>query len=162
MGNILLESGKYDEARKRYEEAVKLVKESDLSKEVKENADRIYLFNIARVDLMKKDFASAKAKSENFREEVEAINSPLQIRLSHQLTGMIALEEKDYDKVLEELNQANQQSPYNIYRIALAYRGKGDIEKAKELCMKAAEFNVINSLDYAFVRNKAKLLLDSM
>ncbi len=162
MGNILLESGKYDEARKRYEEALKLVKESDLSQEVKENADRIYLFNIARVDLMKKDFAGAKAKSENFREKVEAINNPFQIRLSHQLTGMIALQEKDYDKALEELNQANQQSPYNIYRIALTYKGKGDIEKARELCTKAAEFNVINSLDYAFVRKKARLQLDSM
>jgi tetratricopeptide (TPR) repeat protein len=111
---------------------------------------------------MKKDFTSAKAKSENYREKVEAINNPFQIRLSHQLAGMIALEEKDYDKALEELHQADQQSPYNIYRIALAYRGKGDIEKAKELSMKAAEFNVINSLDYAFVRKKAKLLLDSM
>jgi tetratricopeptide (TPR) repeat protein len=162
MGNILLESGKYDEAKAKYEKAVKLVEESDLSKEVKENVDRGYLFNIARVDLMKKDFTSAKAKSENYREKVEAINNPFQIRLSHQLAGMIALEEKEYDKALEELHQADQQNPYNIYRIALAYRGKGDIEKAKELSMKAAEFNVINSLDYAFVRKKAKLLLDSM
>jgi tetratricopeptide (TPR) repeat protein len=162
MGNILLETGRFDEASAKYKRAVELVEESDLSEEVKDNTKRGYLFNAARVALEEKDFATARAKSEEYRKQVEAINNPFQIRLSHELAGMIALEEKEYDKALEELQQANQQNPYNSYRMALAYKGIGDKEKAKELCMKAAKFNALNSLNYAFIRNKAQQWLDSM
>jgi tetratricopeptide (TPR) repeat protein len=162
MGNILLETGRFDEALARYKKAVKLVEESDLSKEVKDNTKRGYLFNAARVALKKKDFTTAKGKSEEYCKQVEAINNPFQIRLSHELAGMIALEENAYDKALEELQQANQQNPYNFYRMALAYKGKEAKEKAKELCMKAAKFNALNSLNYAFVKNRAQQLLDSM
>ena len=162
IGNILLESGKIDEALIKYKKAVKLVEESNLSKEIKDNTKRGYLFNSARVALMKKDFTTAKDESKKYRNQVEAINNPFQIRLSHELAGMIALEEKDYDKALEELQQANQQNPYNHYRIAIAYRGKGDEEKAKESCLKASKFNALNNLNYAFIRNKAQQLLNSM
>ena len=69
---------------------------------------------------------------------------------------------KDYDKVIEELQQADQQNPYNLYRMALAYKGKDDKEKIKEFYMKAAMFNALNSLNYAFIRNKAEDVLSGM
>lgn len=69
---------------------------------------------------------------------------------------MIALAEKDYDKALSELQLANQQNPQNLYRMCQAYEAKGDKEKAKELCKKAAEFNSLPALNYAFIRTKAK------
>ena len=47
--------------------------------------------------------------------------------------GSIALEEKQYDEALAHLAQANQQDPQVIYWTALAYQGKGDAAKAKEL-----------------------------
>jgi hypothetical protein len=37
-----------------------------------------------------------------------------------------------------------------------AYQAKGDKEKAKEFCAKAAGFNSLPQLNYAFVRAKAK------
>jgi len=74
---------------------------------------------------------------------------------------MIALEEKEYDKALEELQQANQQNPHNLYRMMLAYEGKGDKENAKAFCVKAAKFNALNSLNYAFIRHKAQRLLEA-
>jgi tetratricopeptide (TPR) repeat protein len=93
---------------------------------------------------------------------VEAIQNPNQIRLAHQLAGMIALEAKDYDTALKELAQASQLNPYNLYRMSLAHSGKGDAKKARELCKKAAEFNALNNMNYAFIRQKAHQLLDSM
>jgi tetratricopeptide (TPR) repeat protein len=162
MGNILLEAGRPDEALANYGRAVGTVEGSDLSEEVKDNTRRAYLFNAARAALKKKDFATAKAKSDEYRQRVEAINNPFQIKLSHELAGMIALEEEQYDKALEELQEASQQNPYNHYRMSLAYRGKGDKEKAKEFCMKAAQFNALNSLNYGFIRHKAQQMLDSM
>ncbi len=162
MGDILRESGKYDQAQAKYQKAVEVIEASDLSEEVKDQTRRGFLFNASRVALGKKDFAAAKAKAEEYRKQVEPIGNPFQIRLAHQLAGMIALEEKEYDKALEELGQANQQNPYNFYRMALAYQGKGGLERAKELCLKAANFNAVNSLTQAYVRTKAQQLANSM
>jgi len=162
MGNILLEIGKPDEALAKYQQAVDVVEKSSLSKDIKENAKRGYLYNASRVALMKKDLASAKANAQDYLNQVEAINNPLQIRLAHELAGQIALEEKNFDKAMAELQQSNQLNPYNLYRMALAYQGKGDKEKAKEFCRNAAEFNGLDGLNYAFIRNRAVRLLGSM
>jgi tetratricopeptide (TPR) repeat protein len=107
------------------------------------------------VALGKKDFATAKAEAEAFRKGTEAANNPFQTRQAHELVGMIALEEKDYDKALSELQQANQQNPYDLYRLCQGYQGKGDVGKAKESCKKAAEFNSLPQINYAFIRLKA-------
>lgn len=162
MGDILLEMGSYDKAMVKFDKAVQVVEESDLKNEVKENFKRFYLYNEGYVATMKKDFVTAKAKSEEFKKQAEAMKNPNLIRFSHQLAGIIALEEKDYDKATEELQQANQQNPYNLYRMALAYKYKGDNETAKKLCTKAAKFNALNNLNYALIRNKAENLLAGM
>jgi tetratricopeptide (TPR) repeat protein len=162
MGNILLEVGRFDEALARYNKAVKVIEGSNLSEEVKNNTRRAYLFNAGRAAVKKKDFAEAKTKAAEYSKQVQAIKNPFQIRLSHELAGMIALEEKNYDKALEELEQANQQNPYNLYRMALAYKGKGEKDKARELCMSAAKFNALNSLNYAFMRKRAQKMVSSM
>ncbi len=162
MGNIYLETGRYDEALQKYQMAVEIVENSNLAEEVKDNTRRFYLFNAARVAAKKKDFETAKAYQEEYRQRVEAVNNPFQIRLAHQLAGIIALEEQNYDRAIEELQQANQQNPYNFYRIALAYQGMGDRDKAREFCEKAANFNVLNSMNYAFIKNKATRMLEAM
>ena len=162
VGNILFEAGKFDKASEKFEKSLKLIQESDLSQEIKDNAKRVFLFNAARVALKKKDFTTAKAKSERYHKQVKAINNPFQIRLSHELAGMIALEEEELEKAIEEFKRANQQNPYNLYRIALAYKGKGDKEKAKEFFKKAAGFNSLNNLNQAFIRSKAEKMLSAM
>ena len=83
-------------------------------------------------------------------------------RQAHELTGLIALEEKDYEKAVAELQQANQQNPYDLYRLCQAYQGKGDKEKAKEFCMKAVGFNSLPQLNYAFIRMQAEKIATGM
>src|SRR5262245_53700068 len=56
-GNILLELGKPAEAEKQFQLASKMIQESNLSPQIKENNLRISHFNNARVALAKKDFA---------------------------------------------------------------------------------------------------------
>ncbi|HEV8609451.1 MAG TPA: tetratricopeptide repeat protein [Thermoanaerobaculia bacterium] len=155
-GNILLEMGKAAEAKAAFERALKMIEDSSLSQEIKDNNKRTIHYNLARVALVKKDFAAAKTEAEEFRKGAEASNNPAQVRLAHELTGTIALAERDYDKALAELQQANQQNPQNLYRMCQAYEGKGDKEKAKELCTKAGGFNSLPQLNYAFIRTKAK------
>jgi tetratricopeptide (TPR) repeat protein len=155
-GNILLEMGKAAEAKAAYERGLKMIEGSSLSQEIKDNNKRVIHNNLARVALAQKDLTAAKTEAEEFRKGAEASRNPAQIRLAHELAGMIALAEKDYDKALSELQMANQQNPRNLYRMCQAHEAKGDREKAKELCKQAAEFNSLPQLNYAFIRTKAK------
>ena len=72
---------------------------------------------------------------------------------------MIALQEKNYDTAIAELTQTSQQNPNNPFLLGQAYQGKGDAAKAKEAFTKAAKFNSLPALNYAFVRTKAEKML---
>lgn len=154
-GNILLEMGRYDDAKASFERLLKMTEDSNLSQEIKDNAKLFHHYNLARVALGKKDYATAKTEAEAFRKGTETLKNPFQTKQAHELAGMIALEEKDYDQAIAELQQANQQNPYDLYRMCQAYQGKGDSAKAKELCTKAANFNSLPQLNLAFIRMKA-------
>ena len=157
---ILLEMGKPDQARAEYEASLKQVEGSNLSQEVKDNAKLVSHYNLARVALAKKDFAGAKKEADEFRKGASASKNPFQAKLPHELDGMIALAEKGYDKAVSELEQSNQQNPYNLYRLCLAYQGKGDKEKAAGACTRAANFNTLPNQNLAFVRTKAKAIAE--
>ena len=155
-GNILLEMGKPDPARAEFERGLKLVEGSDLSAEIKANAALVSHYNLARVAVAKRDFAAAKSEADVFRKGAEAKKNPAQMRNAHELDGIIALAQKDYDRAIAELLQANQQNPQDLYRLGQAYKGKGDAAKANEYREKAANFNSLPQVNYAFVRTKAK------
>ncbi len=162
MGNILLEMGKADKAEQKFENALKVIASSNLSKEVKKNAQRIHLYNTGRVALIGREMPEAEAKASKFLKAAEDINNVFQIRLAHELLGMIALDEKNYSKAIEEFEKANLQNPYNLYRISKTYAGQGDREKSREYLLKTAKFNSLNDLNYAFIRSKVQTELETM
>ncbi len=155
-GNVLLDMGKPDQARKEFEAAVQLIQASTLSQEIKDNNRLVSHFNLARVALAKKDLAAAKAEASAFRTGATASKNPFQTKQAHELDGTIAMAERDWNTAIAELQQANLQNPQNLYRICQAYRDTGDTAKAADFCKQAAEFNSLPSLNYAFVRAKAK------
>jgi tetratricopeptide (TPR) repeat protein len=132
-----------------------MTQDSNLSQEIKNNTRLFHHYNLARVALGKKDYATAKSEAEEFRKGTDQLKNPFQTKQAHELAGMIALAEKDYDKAIAELQQSNQQNPYDLYRLCQAYQGKGDSAKAKEFCTKAANFNSLPQLNLAFIRMKA-------
>jgi tetratricopeptide (TPR) repeat protein len=154
-GNILLEMGKSDDAKALFDRIVKMTDDSNLSPEIKNNTRLFQHYNLARVALGQKDYAGAKTESEEFRKGAEAARNSFQIKQAHELSGMIALDEKKYDQAVTELLKANQQDPYDLYRLCQAYQGTGSADKAKEFCVKAASFNSLPLLNYAFIRTKA-------
>lgn len=154
-GNILLETGKYDEAKQAFERGLKTTMGSSLSQEIKDNAKLFQHYNLTRIALGKKDLAAAKTESQEFRKGAEASKNPAQVKQAHELAGLIAFEEKSYDQAIAELQQTNLQNPQNLYRLAQAYQGKGDAQKSKEFSAKAAAFNSLPQLNYAIVRHKA-------
>jgi tetratricopeptide (TPR) repeat protein len=158
-GNILLEMGKADDAKKAFEQGLKTTADSGLSQAVKDNAALFQHYNLARVAIAKKDLATAKTETETFRKGTEAAKNANQLKQAHELAGRIALEEKSYDNAIAELGQANQQNPQVLYYLGQAYQGKGDAAKAKASFTKAAKFNSLPALNYAFVRTKAEKAL---
>lgn len=153
---ILVEMGKYDEARTQLERLLKMTEDSTQSQEIKDNTRLFHHYNMVGVMLGKNDIAAATKEAEEFRVGAEKSKNPAQVKQAHELAAMIALAQKDFDKAIEELQQANQQNPYNLYRSCQAYQGKGDKAKATEFCAKAAGFNSLPNLNYAFVRTKAR------
>jgi tetratricopeptide (TPR) repeat protein len=155
-GNIMMQMGKYDEAGKTFDRSLKLVEDSSLSPEIKNNAMLLHHFNLTAVAIAKKDLAGAKSHAEQFQKGAEATKNSAQLKQSHELAGRIALAEKDYAKAVTELQQANLQNAQNLYRLSQAYKGQGDSAKAAEYLKKTVEFNPLPSLPYAFVREKAR------
>lgn len=160
--NILLDMGRHQEALAAFERSGQLITSSNLSQEIKNNATLFQHYNNARVAIARKDLKTAKAEAEEFRKGTEANRNSNQIRLAHELAGTIALVEKKSEAAIAELLQSNQRDPCNLYRIGLAYLMKGDTAQAKEFCKRAARFNGLPQINYAFVRSKAEKMLAVM
>jgi tetratricopeptide (TPR) repeat protein len=104
----------------------------------------------------KKDYAAAKSHAQEYRAGADASKNPGQLKLAHELAGRIALAEKDYDTAITELDQSNEQDPRNLYRLSQAFQAKGDSARAQDHRKKAAEFNSLPQMNYAFIRAKAQ------
>ena len=152
---IYTEMGKAAQAKAMYEQALKLVQGSTLPDANKANFELFMHNNLTRVALAAKDVAGAKQEADTFSKTALASGRVGQVRQAHELAGMIALQERNWDMAIAELEQASQQNPYNLYRLCEAYHGKGDAAKAKELCTAAATFNPLPQLPFAFIHAKA-------
>ena len=155
-GNILAEMLKYDTAAQEFDHSLQIVESSSLSQEIKDNASLLHHYNQAGLAIGKEDYGAAKTHAEEFRKGAEASKNALQVKQAHELAGRIALGEKNYETAIAELQQANEQNPLNLFRLYQAYLGKGDSAKAQEYCSKAAGFNSLPQLNYAFIRVKAQ------
>jgi tetratricopeptide (TPR) repeat protein len=155
-GNIYSQMKRYDAAAQQFDRSLQIVQASSLSQQIKDNAKLQHRFNQTTLALARKDLAAAKKNAEEFRQGVEAQHNPAQLGQAHELAGRIALAEKDNDKAIAELEQANLQDPRNLYRLSEACQAKGDAAKAQQYAKKAADFNSLPALNYAFVRSKVQ------
>jgi sulfur relay (sulfurtransferase) DsrF/TusC family protein len=74
----------------------------------------------------------------------------------HELKGTLHLIRGEYPEAISELEQSNLLDPYNLYRLGMAYVCAGEKDKARMWTQKTVNFNVLNNLNYAMVRSKAK------
>jgi tetratricopeptide (TPR) repeat protein len=153
MGTLALEQGDPDAAAREFASARELVERAaTIPQANRANQRRFQKFLQGRVALARNDVDGAKKWSDDFAAEANASGSAGQKLLVHELAGQVALAQKDYDRAIAELALANQQDPYNLYRLSLAYAGAGKAQKAKEYAARARGDNTLTSLNYAFVR----------
>lgn len=158
MGVLRLESGNYDEAQANFEKALESVQSSNHSQETKEGFQRAYVYNTAYRAAKEGDLEKAKSLAEEYQKQADQLGNENTSRLAHQIKGIIALEEKDDDQAINELKQASQQDPYNLYRLAVAYSAKGDIQNSETYLYKALHFNIVNSFNFSLVRHMVKTM----
>ena len=156
IGIVLLEAGKPAQAQKRFQQALDIQANSTLSSEAKQDAKLAHHYNLGRVALAKNDLATAKSEAAEYLKGAEEKENDFRIRQAHELAGTIAIKEKNFDQAIGELEKANQQDPYVIYEIAVAYAGKGDQAKAKETYKQAAGMYILPTINYALIRVKAR------
>ncbi|RQW07450.1 MAG: hypothetical protein EH225_01820 [Calditrichaeota bacterium] len=111
---------------------------------------------------MKGEPEKAEKITMKFLKQVQEIRNTFQTWLAHELLGMIYFYKQDYQTALEEFELSNLQNPYNLYRLALVWRAMGDSEKAGKYALQALNHNTLNSIQYAFVRHKARKLAESL
>jgi tetratricopeptide (TPR) repeat protein len=159
MGDILLHTGSAEEALDRYRVAVEVMEASDVPEEVKRTARRNHLYDEGRAALALGDAETARGKAAEYGQQVAVYAIPNELRQSHELVGRIALHDGDYETARAELGQADQQDPVVLYLLALAWKGSGDDQRAREMLEQVVEFNAIR-FSYAFVRTKARRTLE--
>jgi tetratricopeptide (TPR) repeat protein len=72
-----------------------------------------------------------KKRQTNFAKALRQRKNPGLIKQAHELAGRIALQEKNYDQAIAELDQSNQQNPSDLYLLGEAYQGKVMLQKRK-------------------------------
>jgi tetratricopeptide (TPR) repeat protein len=161
-GNMLLESGKPDQALAAFARALDIIQKSSLAADVKENARRVHLYNMSRVLAQQRHFTEAEEQATLLLKEANARGNRNQARLAHEALGLAALNAGKHEEAISELEQASQQNPLNLYRLAAAHQAAGHAEKAREACTQAAQFNSLPNLNYALVRKSAARMLGTL
>ncbi len=161
-GAILIEAGDHDKAQSTFDSAKAIIEASSLSEPVKELTRLSYLLNTGRVLAAKGDVAGAQECSEKFATTSTRLQSTSQLKLSSELEAVIALEERQWDEAIENLRRSNLLDPCNLYRLGLAFEGRGETDSALTYYAQAADFNARLSLPYACVRAKARQKVASL
>lgn len=159
IGTIHLEAGDYEAAQESYRKSLAVVEKSSLSDNVKAAFALGNHYNMGVLAAAQGDFVKALDHAAELARGAARSKNANQARLAHELSGRIALLQKDYATATSELSQASQQNPYNLYRQGLVCAAQGNQEKARAFFTSAAEFHGLAQLNYALVRNKARVQL---
>lgn len=106
------------------------------------------------------DYEAAQAKAEEFAALLADDDNPRRMERYHELLGLAALKQNDYDLAIEHYRQANlSTSPgagdvKNSFMLAKALRGAGQSQEADKLLHEVANWN-FNSAWFAMLRKDA-------
>jgi tetratricopeptide (TPR) repeat protein len=114
----------------------------------------------AKLAVRQGDYASASALAEEFAALVAGDDNPRKMERYHEVHGLAALMQEDYEAAIEHYRQSNlSTSPgggdvKNIYMLAKALKSVGKDAEAAELLEQVANWN-FNSVWFAMLRKDA-------
>jgi tetratricopeptide (TPR) repeat protein len=159
MAAIRYEAGDVNEAERLYERSANVVERSGLSEQVKTFTRMANRYNTAMIALARGEYSTALSEASALQSAAEALHNVNFVRLAHEAKGRIALAKQDAGAALDELRQASDLNPYNLYRLGEACRLVGKSDEARQWFRAAANFNGLPQLNYAFIRARARTAL---
>jgi tetratricopeptide (TPR) repeat protein len=160
MGDILLNIGQTEAALAKYQEQIAMSDRSNATEEVKETVRRNHIADLARVALREGDLEAAAREAQRYREQVDFHGIPGELRQSHELFGLIAMANGEFQRALDEFSRANQQDARVMLYKAQAMKGLGDEAGARGMVKQAAHYNSVGigpvvAQNYALIRPQA-------
>ena len=152
IAGILLEAGRPEAARERFEQAHTLLSESSADSDTKRDDALGARYDAARVALAKHLLPTARAEALAYATEAAARRNEARVRQAHELTGLVALAAKEFDASLVALALADQQNPAVLAATAQAYAGRGESAKAQEFEAQARHMNILPTFPSVFTR----------
>lgn len=155
LGIFYLMEGQKEKAIKYIEKSIEYFERAYISQELKYYLRRQLFVNIGWVAYLNNEVEKLKQYKEEYVSSAPQSLNLNEIRNVHLLSGHINMLEENYKDAIYEYNQANLENPIIIYLIGSAYENLGDYVTAIEYYYKAAHYNALNSLNYAYIRNIA-------
>jgi tetratricopeptide (TPR) repeat protein len=156
MGTVLYENERYDKANEKFQAALDDFNKSTSTQAGKDNFRNRVIYQQNLVAL-RQPINSTLAGAKELNQKTDA-----QVKLSHQLKAVEAIEQKDPEVALNELKQANQNDPYVYYLMGRVYQLKGDEQNAKIWFGKAINDNELPTFNAAFAQLNAKRYYNEM
>ncbi|HUG01592.1 MAG TPA: tetratricopeptide repeat protein [Longimicrobiales bacterium] len=101
------------------------------------------------------DFDAAREKAHESMTLVEGQRNPLRDQPAHELLGLVALLQEDYEAAVAEYEQTSPNNLYASYHHALALEGLGRADEAREIFARVAGTN-FNDPGLAIVKKDAR------
>lgn len=160
-GEILLQAGAIDEANRRFDLALDVMKLADAPATVLEAARRDRTAEEALTSLALGDPNAAARRLDDFEASLTGHHRPDEIARLHYLRGVTALAMGDAESALAHLEQADLDDPRVVYQIARAREVLGTTDLAEEMAYRAANWNGIVPA-WAWVRRDAEAMVERL
>lgn len=154
--SIAAHEGLFEEADKAIEQCRTLMMEQAEevgTDEFRRNQEATMAYFDGILAARKGDFVGAMAEAEDYMASVEPNANPRKNEAAHEVIGLTALLQEDYDGAIEHYLQTDTTNIYAKYHLALAYEGAGETEKAQDLFKEVADYN-FNFVGYALIREE--------
>ena len=157
VATIATHTGMYDEAETAIDQSRTLMMEQAEeigTEEFRRGQEAFLAYSDGMLAARKGDFGTAVAKADEYMAIVEPDANPRKNEAAHEVMGLTALLQDDYAGAVEHYMQTDPSNVYAKYHLALAYKGAGEEEKAREILKEVADYN-FNFVGYALVREGA-------
>ena len=152
--SILRESGNPAEGLKYSEKAIDLAGKLPVSEPLRELVITITTTIHFDVLAANNELEKATVEAEKCKLRVESRKNPAEESQLYSFLARLEFRKGNYDKAIEYFNKVDFEDPVNWYYNAVAYKNKGDKQKALNLFEKITKWNE-NSLTLSFVRKRS-------
>lgn len=154
---INLEKGDIKEAEKSLDACNNIVANNKLTENRKHDLKLLSLRNEVIKATKQQNFDKARAKAEKIREYAVESGNKNEMNLYHMLNGIVAYEQTDFTKAVQELKKSDSNNVYGQFYLAMSYQKAGMLEEARNVFQNISKWNE-HSLEYALVRSRAQAM----